>query len=139
MGERLPSSRRVSSLRVLAWAPVIAWAGLIFALSAQPNLRFVSDDGLDLVVRKVGHMGVFGILALFLWRAIETTTEWRRTWAWALVFTVLYAITDELHQAAVIGRHASALDVGVDAAGALIAVATAGLVRVSRIRPGTTV
>ena len=29
--------------RVAAWLPAIAWAGLIFAFSAQPNLRFLSD------------------------------------------------------------------------------------------------
>ena len=56
------------------WAPTIAWAALIFAFSAQPNLRFVPDELLDFVVRKLGHMAVFGILALLLWRAVATTT-----------------------------------------------------------------
>jgi hypothetical protein len=46
--------------------PVIAWAGLIFAFSAQPNLRFVADASLDFLARKAGHMAVFGILALLL-------------------------------------------------------------------------
>jgi hypothetical protein len=58
----------------LAWAPVIAWAALIFLASAQSDLRFVQDVTLDLVVRKLGHAAVFGILALLLWRAISTTT-----------------------------------------------------------------
>ena len=112
-----------------AWLPVIAWALLIFAFSAQPNLRFVPDAGLDFVVRKAGHMGVFGILALLLWRALAGTTAWRRPWAWALALAVLYASTDEFHQGFVAGRHESAVDVGIDAAGAIIAVAAAGLLR----------
>ena len=58
----------------MAWLPAIAWAGLIFAFSAQPNLRFLSDASLDFVIRKAGHMGAFGILALLLWRAIAATT-----------------------------------------------------------------
>jgi len=79
---------RGSGRPLLAWVPAIAWAGLIFAFSAQPNLRFVPDAGLDFLVRKAGHMGVFGILALLLWRAVAGTTAWRRPWAWALITVV---------------------------------------------------
>jgi VanZ family protein len=117
---------------LVGWLPVIAWAGLIFAFSAQPNLRFVPDQFLDFVLRKAGHMGVYGILALLLWRALATTAAWRRPWAWALVLAVLYAVTDEFHQGFVAGRHESAVDVGIDAAGALIAVVAVGIVRARR-------
>jgi VanZ family protein len=123
---------RGSGRPLLAWAPAIEWAGLIFAFSAQPNLRFVPDEGLDFLVRKAGHMGVFGILALLLWRAMASTTAWRRPSAWALALAVLYAITDELHQGGVIGRHAAAVDVGIDTTGALIAVVAVGLIRSRR-------
>ena len=119
--------------RVVAWLPVIAWAGLIFAFSAQPNLRFAADPGLDFLVRKAGHMAVFGILALLLWRALASTSAWRRPWAWSVALAILYAITDEFHQGFVAGRHESAVDVGIDAAGALIAVVGAGIVRSRRM------
>jgi VanZ family protein len=102
--------------RFAAWLPVLAWAGLIFAFSAHPNLRFLSDASLDFLVRKAGHMGVYGILALLLWRALATTTAWRRPWPWSVVLAILYAITDEFHQGFVAGRHESAADVGIDAA-----------------------
>jgi VanZ like family. len=123
------SSRLLDPLRrpvgpVIAWGAVTAWAGLIFFLSAQPDLRFAPDAGLDFIVRKVGHMGVFGIQALLLWRAL-TTRILRNPWAWAVVLTILYAATDELHQSVVLGRHPSGVDVAIDAAGALIAVAVA--------------
>jgi VanZ family protein len=114
---------------LVGWLPVIAWAGLIFAFSAQPNLRFVPDQTLDFLVRKAGHMGEYGILALLLWRALATTTAWRWPGAWAVALAVLYAITDEFHQGLVAGRHESAVDVGIDAAGALIAVVAAGVIR----------
>ena len=126
---------RSARLSALAWAPVIAWAALIFLASAQPNLRFVSDDSLDFVVRKLGHMAVFGILALLLWRALATTTTVRRPWAWALALAILYAITDEIHQGGTIGRHASPVDVAIDATGTLIAVGLiAGVVHLRRRR-----
>jgi VanZ family protein len=133
---RLVRARRAplfGRLAFAAWLPAVAWAGLIFAFSAQPNLRFVPDDGLDFLVRKAGHMAVFGILALLALRAVATTTAWRRPWAWALALAVLYAITDELHQGFVAGRHPSPVDVGIDAVGALIAVVAAvGIVRARR-------
>jgi VanZ family protein len=133
MDDRIWRTRRGSGRRIfVAWLPAIAWAGLIFAFSAQPNLRFVPDAALDFLVRKAGHMGVFGILALLLWRSVATTTAWRRPWAWALALAVLYAITDELHQGGVTGRHPSAVDVGIDATGALIAVVAVGLFRSRR-------
>ncbi len=127
-------SRPGSARRPLlsGWAPVVGWAALIFVLSAQPDLRFVPDAGLDFVVRKLGHMGVFGILALLLWRALAGTTAWRRPWAWAFALAVLYAATDELHQGIVAGRHLSGLDVGFDAIGALIAVVAVGIIRSRR-------
>jgi VanZ family protein len=130
----MPRPARANRRRALAaWIPAIAWAGLIFALSAQPNLRFVPDDGLDFLVRKAGHMAVFGTLALLAWRAMATTTAWRRPWAWGLGLAIVYAIIDELHQGFVAGRHPSPVDVGIDATGALIAVVAAvGIVRARR-------
>ena len=120
---------------LLAWVPVLAWAGLIFAFSAQSDLRFVEDQGLDFVVRKLGHAGVFGILALLTWRALATTTTLRRPWAWAFVLAVLYAATDELHQGGVPGRHPSVVDVGIDATGVLVALACVYLVLRRRATP----
>jgi VanZ family protein len=45
-------------------------------------------------------------------------------------------ITDELHQGVVSGRHASPVDVGIDALGPVIAIAFAGLVPGRRGRAG---
>jgi len=127
--------RLAPTVRLLAagWAPVVAWAALIFVLSAQPGLRFMPDDGLDFVVRKAGHMGVFGILALLAWRALERTTPVPKASLWAVLLTVLYAITDELHQGLVAERQASALDVAFDGTGAVLAVAAVLLVRERRL------
>lgn len=131
----VPRASRTRRAVLVAWLPVVAWAALIFGLSAQPNLRFVDDAGLDFVVRKLGHMGVFGILALLLWRGLARTTGVPEPWAWAIVLTVLYAISDEIHQGTVVGRHPALLDVAIDTTGAILFVAAAWLV-VQRRRRG---
>src|SRR4051812_45122354 len=97
------------------WFPVLVWAGVIFAFSSIPSLN--SGLGLwDTVLRKGAHMTEYAILASLLVRATG-----RYGWAWSLA--VAYACIDELHQHFVRGRHASPLDVAIDAAGALIGLA----------------
>jgi len=62
----------------------------------------------------------YGLLALAFWHALEWRSD--RYWlAWLLA--VLYAITDELHQSYVPGRHPSVWDVVIfDNLGALISL-----------------
>ena len=107
---------------VTAWAAVIVWAAVIFALSATPNLRFAPADAVDFVVRKAGHMAVFGIFAVLSWRAISLSRR-RGALLLSLALTVAYAASDEFHQSFTVGRHPSPVDVGIDSGGALIALA----------------
>lgn len=106
---------------LLQWLPVVLWAALIFAFSTQSNLRFAEADSLDFAVRKAGHMFVFGVLAVLLWRALTSARIGRPVfWSWLL--TAAYAGSDEVHQSFTAGRHPSPVDVGIDAVGALIAL-----------------
>jgi VanZ family protein len=128
------SAGRALWLWLWLWLPVLAWASVIFAFSATANLRFAQASDVDFVVRKAGHMFVFGVLALLFLRALQASGI-RPAMAWSLLFTVAYAVTDELHQAFTQGRHPSPVDVGIDAAGALIALtALALLLRARRPR-----
>lgn len=105
------------------WLPVLVWAGLIFYFSSIPHLR-ITESPWDLVLRKIAHMVVFGVLALLLSRALAGTRRWnaRRVYLFALFGTILYAFSDELHQHFVTGRTASLMDVGFDSLGTWIAL-----------------
>lgn len=105
----------------MPWLPVVLWAGLIFAFSAQPNLRIAEADSLDFVLRKAGHMFVFGVLSVLLWRALSSAGV-RCAIVSSWVLTVAYASSDEFHQSFTQGRHPSPVDVGIDASGAVIAL-----------------
>lgn len=100
--------------RAVRFAPALALMGLIFFLSAQPDLSS-GIEGWDFLLRKIGHMCVFGGLFALLWWAMP-----RRPAAAAAV-TVLYAISDEWHQSFTEGRHGTPTDVAIDAAGVLLA------------------
>jgi len=105
----------VSARRLSHWLPVVAWAALIFALSSVPNL----SSGLgfwDLVLRKAAHVTEYAILGALLFRALERELP-------AFTIAVAYAVTDEIHQHFVRGRHASPVDVLIDAAGIAVGIA----------------
>ena len=107
--------RRVPASRTLTrWLPVVLWAGVIFALSSIPSL----SSGLgtwDLVLRKLAHATEYALLGFLLMRALLREAP-------ALALGVAYAISDEVHQAFVRGRHASPIDVAIDTAGLLVGV-----------------
>ncbi len=66
-------------------------------------------------------MAGYGLLALAFWFGLSDKPK--ISWGLAWILAVLYAITDEIHQSFVIGRHASLLDVLVfDAGGAALAL-----------------
>jgi VanZ family protein len=96
------------------WLPVLVWAGVIFAFSSIPSLNS-GLGGWDYVLRKGAHMTEYAILAGLLVRATGS-------YAWAFALAVSYAASDEFHQTFVRGRHGSPIDVGIDAAGALIGI-----------------
>src|SRR2546421_4377652 len=94
------------------WAPVVAWAALIFALSSIPSL----STGLgpwDTVLRKCAHTVEYAVLGALLLRALGERL-------WAFVAGIAYATSDEIHQHFVRGRHASPVDVGIDTLGLLL-------------------
>ena len=91
------------------WLPVVVWAAVIFAFSSIPSL----SSGLgtwDYLLRKTAHVTEYAILGALLYRAFEREAP-------ALAAGIAYAATDELHQHFVRGRHASVVDVAIDAVG----------------------
>ena len=91
------------------WLPVVVWAAVIFTFSSIPSL----STGLgtwDTILRKGAHLTEYAVLGALLYRALSRE-------GLALAVGIAYAATDELHQHFVRGRHASPVDVAIDAAG----------------------
>jgi VanZ family protein len=101
------------------WLPVVLWAALIFTFSSIPDL----GTGLgtwDLVLRKVAHTAEYAVLGALLFRALRREPL-------AILAGSAYAVTDEVHQAFVSGRHGSPVDWLIDTVGV-----TAGVLLFSR-------
>ena len=91
------------------WLPVFVWAAVIFTFSSIPSL----STGLgtwDTILRKGAHLTEYAVLGGLLYRALGREPL-------ALAVGIAYAATDELHQYFVPGRHASPVDVAIDAVG----------------------
>jgi VanZ family protein len=100
---------------IARFGPPLAVMAVIWFLSAQPDLHSGLDTTLDLILRKLAHMAVFGLLLLAWWRAIGPLP--------AVVITLAYAAVDEWHQTWVEGRVGAFSDWAIDAAGAGVAAA----------------
>jgi VanZ family protein len=106
---------RVTSSRALStWAPVVVWMAVIFAFSSVPSLS--SGLSYDYVLRKCAHVTEYAILFVLLLRALGREAP-------AFLIGVAYAASDEVHQHFVAGRHASPVDVAIDAAGLALGLA----------------
>lgn len=97
------------------WLPPLAWALLIFVLSAQSSVPSPRIPYFD----KVEHTAAYAVLAALLLRALDGVAAP----GWAVLLTSLYGITDEIHQAFVPGRTPDVGDWAADTLGALLALA----------------
>lgn len=113
----------VNARKLSLWVPVIIHMGIIFYFSSQPAgspslQKFPLPAGL-------GHFVGYFLLAGLLYRALAGNLfQWNfHTAKQVLLISVLYGISDEIHQLYVPGRNASVLDVITDGAGAATSLA----------------
>jgi VanZ family protein len=70
-----------------------------------------------MLLRKLAHITIFGVL----WLTLARAARWRRPLL-VTAIALLYAISDEVHQSFVEGRHGTPVDVAIDALGIGLAV-----------------
>jgi VanZ family protein len=134
---------------IARWIGVIVWLSFIFfmstgAFSAENTFSVVrivvsflfprlSTEHVMLVhaiIRKTAHIFEYFILSLLLLRAFCGGSPGVWKWRWSLLAmtgVVLWALGDEFHQAFVLTRTGSMVDVGIDAAGGILAQSVGAL------------
>ncbi len=111
------------SKKILNWLLVIAWLGVIYYFSAQPDLKSSLEPFWDYIFRKIAHMAEFFILAYLFFRALgQYKIGFKTLLLVSCLLSLAYAGFDEWHQSQVAGRVASLKDVGIDSIGSLFFV-----------------
>jgi VanZ family protein len=109
------------SKKILAWLAVIAWMGVIYYFSSQPNLKSEFTPLWDFIFRKIAHMAEFFILTYLLFSAYQNhNLSIKKSVTLAILVAVLYAFFDEWHQSFVAGRAGAVNDVLIDTSGSII-------------------
>jgi VanZ family protein len=87
-------------LTVPRWAPPLVWAAAILVATSIPQPRFPDVPGID----KVGHLGMYAVLAVLIVRALVTSMHPVRTFLLVLGVTSVFGAADEWHQQFIPGR-----------------------------------
>lgn len=143
---------RAVTKRIIYGVLLLAWMVFIFVMSAQPakqsaqlsgglvtevveiiypNFEELSETkqttvtyNTTFIVRKAAHFSEYFILGVLCFMIANTYRNYKfavRTLS-AVIFCVLYAVSDEIHQYFVAGRACRFLDICIDTAGSIFAV-----------------
>lgn len=127
---------------VIGWIALLFWVGLIFYMSNQPGdvsskqsglvLKLFQVLGIDLnkelgelatfIVRKTAHFTEYFILYLLTINVMKYYFNIKNAILYSLIFSILYACTDEIHQYFIPGRAMAFKDILIDSSGALTAM-----------------
>lgn len=107
---------------------------LIYLLSSQTAsesgklsttlANFIGFDKIAFInIRKLAHFTLFGLLGGCVFTHIRFMRHFKNKLSYyglAFIVTMLYAISDEIHQLFVSGRGSSIIDVGIDSLGCIV-------------------
>lgn len=156
MEEKRVQAQNLWRGRIIRYAPLLLWIGLIFFLSSNqgsmsrtsifigPLLRFLFPEAPEETiavyhgyVRKLAHFSVYAVLAFWSWLAFyrSNTALLRNYWFPAtLLLVAAVASIDEYNQSFLDSRTGSPFDVLIDLTGGLSMLLTILLIRRFRNR-----
>lgn len=116
----------------MQWLPLLSWGGVIYYFSSLSQeevqlyfLPFPYEEGKILRMDKILHALEYGILGILCYRAFLSTLgsqEARSALFLAIIASICYGLSDEVHQAFVPTRQADGWDLLADGVGACFAV-----------------
>lgn len=104
---------------------IVGWISFTFNKSVISVDTLGINGFVEFFIRKGTHVTVYFLLVLFFYLAFRKTIENTKRWhclVYSYLLTVLYAVSDEMHQGLTPNRTAYIGDVGLDSLGALLAV-----------------
>lgn len=130
---------------IIPWILLILWMGIIFYFSSQVattsdhlskgivrritefisrgnrQLSYHELETYDNIIRKLAHFTIYFVMGLFCSNALYHLRVKKNYWILiSIVICILFAISDEFHQAFVPGRGPRIFDIIVDTSGAFL-------------------
>jgi len=145
---------------ISSWIVVVLWIVLIFTLSVQTSeqsaglstmvteiivkaVLWVVPMDTDVrasdaivaqfhnIIRKFAHGGLYFVLGVLVINSyMKTGTKGFKAYIYALIFCVVYAVTDEVHQTFVVGRSGQISDIIIDTFGAIVGISVRWMYKV---------
>lgn len=107
----------------------IAVMNILPGLSAKSaDEKLAIAENIDFYIRKCAHFSIYavlGFLALFAFLSYDKIKRSKRKYLYIMLFCLLYAVSDEIHQYFVPGRACRLFDVCVDFCGSLCGICVA--------------
>ena len=105
------------------WLPPVLWAAMIYKFSSGTVPIASQIYWQDFAVKKIGHVILFAILAVLVYRAlIGEGVNRKKAAILGVIISFLYGISDEFHQMFTQGREARFRDTVIDGYGAGVAM-----------------
>ncbi len=102
--------------------------------SSQPGEESLKISN-DLIVRKLGHFSEYMALGFFSFCYLSSflmknnkKRDLKKTVILSLLFSIIYASSDEFHQSFVVGRDGNIIDVLIDSSGSLVGVLISSMI-----------
>jgi VanZ family protein len=134
--------------RLLRYAPIILWIGVIFYLSSdggsmnetsrfiRPLLHFLFPSAPDEtiqfyhgIIRKSAHFFEYAVLGFLVFRASTDRVFYRLRYILPVMVAAIIALHDEANQSFITARTGSLWDVALDLSGAVVMVIVLALVK----------
>ena len=122
----------IKSNLITHWLPLIIWLSIIFIVSSihGSKLQFLPFNTITQVHiaellsyrQATFHIGEYYLLVILIYRLLRVKLNHPETFIYLLSFTtsIMYAISDEVHQYFVPGRFATLTDLIFDTSGIII-------------------
>jgi VanZ family protein len=104
----------ITARRIAFWAPVVAWAGVIFLGSSVPGSKLPGT-----IPPELGHLGEYFVLGALLYIALRIDFSPSQALGIAVLVASAYGVSDEFHQRFVVMRTPDVNDWVLDTLGAL--------------------
>lgn len=102
------------------WFPTVLWASVIFYFSALSVIKTSEFYWQDFLLKKSAHFIEYAILSTLIFRSLLNSKVSKKNAIVASIFiSIIYAISDEIHQSFTPGREPRLRDIIIDGIGSI--------------------